>query len=588
MFMWKWQHVFQRTVERSLENLLKILDFQTETNTFVLGIPVSKEKPQDIFFQPEVCGFSPFDFEEVFSKADKYYEENPEKNLFHTAPHLNEAHQESLYPKALQKAVEDILEKRDSLRISFCSFPIKVNDHWIVTVIQINQKDFDKEYSLKIGTYQLHEYRKWKIARSFLEPVILQLLKESVGELKTESKGYNDSFVNSERVLEDAAIKLLSSIRVRVNLAGADLFDLANGISAERYEGQGSKGRLIICQQENSEILIKLKLKRPIRINNYRGIRKLLEVSSPEMALLCDCECVWGLGVPLNTYDPSREDLFEIRFTDHYTWELVHSERVMLQVKYRKPRLPRERFDETIFRDHVSRFSNTNESAIDILVEAVKAAVEQRHGTILVITAGAEKETERLSAQSTVIEPIPVSRDIISHISSIDGAIIASPNGMIHSFGVILDGLASTNGNPARGARFNSAIRYVDEQSTRNIPCLALIVSEDGYVDLYPTLKPRIHRSLIDNLLQELEKNADLSKEFNLDEARNALNKAEKLRFYFLEQDIDRANQAKNKILNRIIQVYEKEMGRTGIGYIHPQFKDFTVHEKMNQEYYLP
>jgi DNA integrity scanning protein DisA with diadenylate cyclase activity len=72
----------------------------------------------------------------------------------------------------------------------------------------------------------------------------------------------------------------------------------------------------------------------------------------------------------------------------------------------------------------------------------------------------------------------------------VDGAILLSPEGIIHSFGVILDGQASKNGNSARGARYNSAIRYIDEMS-RKVNCLALIVSEDGYVDLYSTLTNR-------------------------------------------------------------------------------------------------
>ena len=77
-----------------------------------------------------------------------------------------------------------------------------------------------------------------------------------------------------------------------------------------------------------------------------------------------------------------------------------------------------------------------------------------------------------------------ISQSLISHLSNIDGAILISPEGIIYAFGVILDGQASKNGNSARGARYNSAIRYVDEKS-RKVNCLALIVSEDGYVDLY-------------------------------------------------------------------------------------------------------
>jgi DNA integrity scanning protein DisA with diadenylate cyclase activity len=159
----------------------------------------------------------------------------------------------------------------------------------------------------------------------------------------------------------------------------------------------------------------------------------------------------------------------------------------MLRVKYRQARLPRTRFDRQLFCNHVEQLFQVNSTTANLLVKAVEAAIKQRHGTMLVITPEAESETQRLAAQSTVIEPVIVSQSIISHLSNIDGAILLSPEGIIHSFGVILDGQASKNGSSARGARYNSAIRYIDEMS-RKVNCLALIVSEDGYVDLYSTL----------------------------------------------------------------------------------------------------
>ena len=162
----------------------------------------------------------------------------------------------------------------------------------------------------------------------------------------------------------------------------------------------------------------------------------------------------------------------------------------MLRVKYRQARLPRARFDKQLFYEHVDQLFQVNESTAKILAKAVEAAIRQRHGTMLVITPNAEQETKRLGAQSTVIDPVIASKDIVSHLSSVDGAILISPQGIIYSFSVLLDGKASENGNPARGARYNSAIRYIDGERSRNINCLALIVSEDGYVDLYPKLKP--------------------------------------------------------------------------------------------------
>jgi hypothetical protein len=61
-----------------------------------------------------------------------------------------------------------------------------------------------------------------------------------------------------------------------------------------------------------------------------------------------------------------------------------------------------------------------------------------------------------------------------------------------------LDGPASYQGNPARGARFNSAVRYVNDAEER----LAVVVSEDGHVDLLPRLRRSIRRSELDAMLE--------------------------------------------------------------------------------------
>jgi DNA integrity scanning protein DisA with diadenylate cyclase activity len=493
MFMWRWQHTFQAAVNNLLESILEILELPIASNIFVLGIPISTQKVSQILFYQENCGFTADDFKQVFSSAKENFDNDPELFFFKSASHLNQAHRDSLYPKALRTAVQSILEQYDRQReqISFCSVPIQKNDHWIITIIQLQQQDFNRQYCLNKVTHKLHSMQEYRIERCFLEALIYQVLKEGELELQSLSAGNTLSLGNSERVIEDAAASLLKSVEVHINQwHNVDLLSFANAIAAERYEGAASQGRLIICQKDHPDITAKVKLTTPIKIYNYRGIRKLLEVSSNKMALLCDIETVWGLGLPLDTYQPSRENLFEIRFAEHQTWELVHAENIMLRVKYRQVRLPRARFDRQLFCNHVDQLFQVDLTTANLLVKAVEASVEQRHGTMLVITPEAEQETQRLSAQSTVIEPVIVSQSIISHLSSVDGAILLSPEGIIHSFGVILDGQASKNGNSARGARYNSAIRYIDEMS-RKVNCLALIVSEDGYVDVYSTLTNR-------------------------------------------------------------------------------------------------
>ncbi len=491
MYIWQWQHTFINAVKDLLESIFKTLELPITSNIFAIAIPLDSKNGGKVIFHPENCPFASDDFKQVGALAQDNFDNDPEQLFFMGAAYQNKMHKESLYPKALKQAVGSILNSYDeqNRKTSFHSFPIQKNQYWVVTVIQLNRSDFDRQYRLTKAEHEIYAMRKRRIERCFLEAIIYRVLKESEIELQKPSEGNVKSLANGERVIEDAATSLLDSIEVHINqLNRIDLLSFANAIAAQRYEGAASEGRLIICRSNHPDIFAKIKLKQAIDIYNYRGIRKLLEVSGTQMALLCDIESVWGLGIPLDTYDSNLEDLFEIRFSEHYTWELVHAENIMLRVKYRQPRLPRPRFDRRLFRDRVYQLFAADRATANKLIVAVEAAIKQRHGTMLVITAEAEQETIRLAAQSTVIEPVAITKEIISHISSVDGAILISPDALIHSFGVILDGKSTINGNSTRGARYNSAIRYVDGERSRNVSCLALIVSEDGYVELYSTL----------------------------------------------------------------------------------------------------
>ena len=490
MYIWQWQHTFIDAVKNLLQGIFKTLELPIVFNVFAIAIPISNQNSEQILFHPPSCHFTSDDFKQVFDIAKHNFDSDPEQFFFMGAAHKNKVHRESLYPKALQQAVISILKYHNNKRrqASFCSFPVQKNNHWVITVIQLASADFDRQYRLNKQEHEIPSMRKRRIDRCFLEAIIYRVLKESELELQKPSEGNIAFLANSERVIEDAASSLLDSIELHINqLNKIDLLSFANAIAAARYEGAASEGRLIICQANHSDIFAKIKLKNPIDTYNYRGIRKLLEVSSNQMALLCNVQSVWGLGIPLDTYNPSLENLFEIRFSEHHTWELVHAENIMLRVRYRQPRLPRSRFDRELFCDRIYKLFQINQATANRLILAVEAAVKQRHGTMLVITPEAKQETIRLAAQSTVIEPVIITKEIISHVSCVDGAILISPDGMIHSFGVILDGKSTRNGNSTRGARYNSAIRYVDGEKSRNVNCLALIVSEDGYVDLYPT-----------------------------------------------------------------------------------------------------
>ncbi len=63
---------------------------------------------------------------------------------------------------------------------------------------------------------------------------------------------------------------------------------------------------------------------------------------------------------------------------------------------------------------------------------------------------------------------------------------------------MILDGLACAKGAADRGARYNSAVRYVETAAGQfGHRCAAVVVSEDGLIDVLPELPPQIPRRVV-------------------------------------------------------------------------------------------
>lgn len=76
-------------------------------------------------------------------------------------------------------------------------------------------------------------------------------------------------------------------------------------------------------------------------------------------------------------------------------------------------------------------------------------AVQQRHGSMLVVARDASDESKRLSGQGTKIVPTKLTPELYRRVSNIDGTVIIDPNCICHAVGVILDGSAREECTPA-------------------------------------------------------------------------------------------------------------------------------------------
>ncbi|PFB01861.1 hypothetical protein CN383_11180 [Priestia megaterium] len=268
---------------------------------------------------------------------------------------------------------------------------------------------------------------------------------------------------------------------------GYDLYDRLHNLSLLKYEGEENRGKILFCNDLSfSDNFIRLKQNIPLSdTRNLRTIRKLLEISINDVFLFCDGESIYGIG-KISTEKKIEESNFSISFKGQGCWELRNdADDITMSVSNGVPSLSKQQIGKEAF---LIKWKEVfNESGYnDALWDFVNEARDQKHGTMIVITDKAKEETDRLSKNSfSIIANEIKDSEFISGLTSIDGAVMLDPFGKCYSIGCILDGVSESDlGDSSRGARFNSALRYINYCGKNNIKVLVVIVSEDGMIDI--------------------------------------------------------------------------------------------------------
>lgn len=156
--------------------------------------------------------------------------------------------------------------------------------------------------------------------------------------------------------------------------------------------------------------------------------------------------------------------------------------------------------------------------------------------------------------------------------ADIDGATLFSPDGTCHAAGVILDGKAGMHGDSARGARFNSAWRYVDSSADRGIPTLAIVVSEDGMVDLIPHLRPQIDRRILEEAVDWAER-LSTQEPLDYESFYRSWHALKRVSFYLSQRQVERANTAVKRVEDRRWSDYQMRISEPVLK-VDPEMRD--------------
>jgi len=496
--MWGYQSEFCMGQRSHAASVFQRLDERFEPDVLLVGIPEEKNAGQSNACI-EVEGdhwIAPETFVPVHDSTRSLLESYTESRSPHSHPLARQWAQERLWKYAMREAVAKAIVSCPSCPKNMWytpSFPVKRDGYAVSVVLGLQKAVVESHPRLTLNQPDMHDYRSTMLAPSLIDATMFEYLNDATGELNKPDVTFHSGSSPADTVraagnhfATNIAYRADSDFEKNVNWTG--LFDACSMIASLKYEQTVGQGRIIVARQDHPAVKPVISFDRPLEMRNARGARKFLQLVSRQFALHTNASYLFGL-VELDQYDPSAEDLYEVNILDHNHWDIAHDGQTLMRVTSGEPSLPTSPFKQEQMRTRICElFPNAAEEDTELLVSLIDTAANEKHGTLLVIIENAAEEAKRLSTQATCIKPSRLSQTMLTSLTPIDGAVLLDPRGTCYAIGVILDGMASDKGNPARGARYNSAIRYVESINKAGKKCMAIVVSEDGGVDIVSSL----------------------------------------------------------------------------------------------------
>lgn len=536
LFMWGFQGSFRRSVEMGLEQSLRVLGIAAEPTVFLIGLLAEGGSRHPLCLEPEDGPIVPADFDGLDEKATELYEQDPDSKLHFSSRWHHEMRHREMRHRAYGTAISEVLEEKLGLRF-FVGLPTLVEEHFVFTAVGLPEETLDAAPQLRSGI----ALDRYPVTQSLLRGAIDETLRLSSRALHDPTAGSGISLGEDPADVAKAAGNAL--VRSATMLSGyempSELFDGLNRVATMRYERRVGNGSLILADAGSEHVIRSVTLREPVPIRETRTLRKLLEISSLRgESLLTDGNEAYGFGRQGEKYPEASESVFKVVVSGDGVWELRHSEVRLVTVRFGAPQLPEQPLGRDWLDEVCSRvFQECDTGALWALARSARNA---EHGTMLVISEGAADEATRLKSQALTIEPARLAEEFVGNVTGIDGAVLVDPFGICHAMGVILDGTASSEGDRSRGARYNSAVKYL-ASAGKETPTVILLVSEDGMINLLPDLRPRMRRVDRDTMLAEL-RNAAAIQPVHAERFYKAYRRVEANAFYLSPEQIEEVN----------------------------------------------
>lgn len=364
----------------------------------------------------------------------------------------------------IQSRMETITNSNNSLFVSnwiefgpFCIFFVsKLNEETCLKYWELanTKEDNDNSYKYFLNTLINNFFEKW------LEFVYYGLYYSTINFIS-----------DSQAIITASANDMFQSRQIPTE-------HIFTKIANYEYEGAPCKGKIVFTNGVHD--IVRFIQPVALSIENVKKIRKMLEMSNESTCLIATISR--GEIVGIDDFKNHKES-YLLEFIDVNMWDLSCDGKHIVKYLNGQYRLPENKFDNhLLLKKCDEKFKKNYDKDI---VNIIKVASCQKHGTMVIISPTAKEESAALvgEGKGTAIHEknlINENKDLILGLCSIDGAFMIDPFGNCSGIGLILSNPNSGKGNPERGSRYNSAVNYINN----NKSSIAVVISEDGMIDI--------------------------------------------------------------------------------------------------------
>ena len=490
--MWDYQTPFQILVELGIKQALSAIGLPVEVRVVLVGFARDPSLPHQICIEPEGDELQVDHLSGVSDRTNELAQTDPTAQLIHANARLNTLRGQRLLRGSRARALVEAIEASHVFKglTFFASSSSPIDDYEVHTCVGVPTADLEVLSALDSPVVD-----GVNVGQSLQQEVIAECLVRADRALYFPDPGAGPPPIGlAEDIIKAAATRLAYGAAHRATGRLIELFSYINAFTSLTYERAGARGRIAVVSDKEATARLSVRFKQPIPLSQARRMRKILHLSDDSLAVLVGQQGAYGLGSCA-----SGTDVVDIFVKDHAQWEMSIDGLALMRVTNGQPTLPRPPLDFEGFGDTARRVLGPIElNRIWAIIEKAQAS---GHGMMLVVSSDPEGETARLGAEAVPIEPQNLKPAEVVRLGRVDGAVLLGPNGFCHAFGVILDGAAAGRGDPGRGARYNSAVRY--HYSADTADSVLIVISDDGLVDLIPQAHKRVRKEDVESAVRD-------------------------------------------------------------------------------------